>query len=143
LPLSISISDVNDIEEFAFMNDLAYKIVNKFMPGAITIVLKKKRIIPDIVAKNKIGIRIPANEIAIKIAKEVPITATSANKHGGKPPYSIDIAKNELGNGVAMYIDYGILPGKPSTVVDLSEGKIKIIREGAIGKEEIYGIWKI
>ena len=54
LPLSISISDVNDIEEFAFMNDLAYKIVNKFMPGAITIVLKKKRIIPDIVAKNKI-----------------------------------------------------------------------------------------
>lgn len=144
MPLSIAISSIDEIKEFAHMNEIAYKIAEKFMPGAITLILKKRRIVPDVLAKDKIGIRIPANEIALKIAKEIPITATSANLHGGREPYCIEIAKEELGNKVAMYIDDGVLPGRPSTIIDVSEGKIKIIREGAIKeekiKEEIYGV---
>ena len=142
LPLSIAIASVDEINEYAYMNEIAYKIAHEFLPGAITIILKKRKVIPDIIAKEKIGIRIPANEIALKIAKELPITATSANIHGKNPPKEIKEAKEQLGNKIALYIDGGKLPGKPSTIVDVSEGKIKIIREGAIRRGEIWKIMK-
>mgnify|MGYP000545347459 CR=1 FL=1 len=142
LPLSIAIASVDEINEYAYMNEIAYKIAHEFLPGAITIILKKRKVIPDIIAKEKIGIRIPANEIALKIAKELPITATSANIHGKNPPKEIKEAKGQLGNKIALYIDGGKLPGKPSTIVDVSEGKIKVIREGAIRGEEIWKIMK-
>ncbi len=142
LPLSIAIASVDEINEYAYMNEIAYKIAREFLPGAITIILKKRKVIPDIIAKEKIGIRIPANEIALKIAKELPITATSANIHGKNPPKEIKEAKEQLGNKIALYIDGGKLPGKPSTIVDVSEGKIKIIREGAIRRGEIWKIMK-
>jgi L-threonylcarbamoyladenylate synthase len=140
MPLSITISDIEEIKEYCFMNELAYKIAEKFLPGPVTLVLKKKHSLPDLLGKEKIGIRIPANEIARKIAKGLPITSTSANKHGREEPKSIDIAKKQLGSNVSLYIDAGSLPGRASTVIDVSEGRIKILREGAISKEEIYGI---
>ena len=140
LPLSIAIASVDEMNEYAYMNELAYKIAHESLPGALTIILKKRRIIPDIVAKEKIGIRVPANEIALKIAEEMPITATSANIHGKNPPKEIREAKEQLGDKVALYIDGGKLSGKPSTIIDVSEGKVKILREGAIRREEI---WKI
>ena len=142
LPLSIAIASVDEINEYAYMNEIAYKIAREFLPGAITIILKKRKVIPDIIAKEKIGIRIPANEIALKIAKELPITATSANIHGKNPPKEIKEAKEQLGDKIALYIDGGKLLGKPSTIVDVSEGKIKVIREGAIRGEEIWKIMK-
>jgi len=139
LPLPIALANVDEIGEYAFVNEIASKIAEEFMPGKITIILRKRDIIPDIISKDKIAIRVPANEIARKIAKETPITATSANIHGSKSPATLDEAKKQLGDRVAIYIDGGKLPGKPSTIVDVSEGIIKIIREGAIPKEEIYG----
>jgi L-threonylcarbamoyladenylate synthase len=139
MPLPIALASVDEIKEYAFMNDLAYKIAEEFLPGSITIILKKRRSIPDVVTKEKIAVRVPDCEIAIEIAKNVPITATSANLHRGENPFTIEIAKKQLGDNVAMYIDGGKLPGIPSTIVDVSEGKIKILREGAIKKEEIYG----
>ncbi|HDN95829.1 MAG TPA: threonylcarbamoyl-AMP synthase, partial [Thermoplasmatales archaeon] len=71
-----------------------------------------------------------------------PITATSANIHGKNPPKEIKEAKEQLGDKIALYIDGGKLLGKPSTIVDVSEGKIKIIREGAIRRGEIWKIMK-
>ena len=139
MPLPISLSSIEEIGEYAIMNELAYEIAQRFMPGAITIILKKKKCIPDIVTKEKIAIRVPASDIAREIAKKVPLTATSANLHGKEAPSTIEEAKRQLGNKVAMYIDAGKLLGKPSTIIDVSGGRIKIIREGAIPKEVIYG----
>lgn len=138
MPLSIAISDVEEIEKYAFMNKIAYKIADQFLPGALTLILKKKKRVPDVISKDKIAIRIPSNEIALKIAENIPITATSANIHGGENPWKIEIARKQLGEKVALYIDAGDLKNIPSTIVDLSEGKLKIIREGAIKREEIY-----
>jgi len=138
MPLPIVISSINKINEFAEMNEFAKKIVKKFLPGKLTVVLKKKNIIPDYISKDKVAIRIPANEIALKLAYKFPITATSANLHGGSLPVSIEIVKKQLGKKPDIYLDYGKLSGLPSTVVDVSCQKIKIIREGAIKKEELY-----
>ena len=137
MPLPICLHSVNEIKKYTYLNEVAEKIIKKFMPGKITIILNKKNSIPDYISRDKVGIRVPANDIAIKLARKFPITATSANLHGGRQPASIQIAKDELGDKVAMYIDGGKLPGIPSTILDVSEGKIKIIREGAIKKEEL------
>lgn len=137
-PLSITVSSIDEIGKFAEMNEIAYKIAKKFLPGKLTIVLKKKDIIPSYISKDKIAIRVPKNKIALKLAQKFPITATSANLHTGEEPRNIHIARKQLGKNIYMYIDAGELPGIPSTIVDLSEGKIKILREGAIKKEELY-----
>jgi len=140
MPLSIAVSEIEEMNEYGKMNEFAYKIAERFLPGPLTIIVKKRDVIPDIVAKEKVGIRIPANEIARKIARNMPITSTSANIHGGPAPVSIEIANRQLGDKISLYIDIGKLPGTPSTVIDVSEGIIKIIREGAIKESEFYGI---
>ncbi len=138
LPLPIIVSSIDDIKNVAIFNDVACKLAKKFLPGALTIILEKKDVIPSIVAGKKIAVRVPDNDIARELATK-PITATSANIHGGEEPVTIEIAKKQLGNKVDMYIDGGKLPGIPSTIVDVSEKKIKIIREGVIKKERLYG----
>ena len=138
MPLPICVAGIDEIKKYAHVNEMAEKIAKKFLPGKLTIILYKKDVIPDYITKDKIAIRVPDNEIALKLAREFPITATSANLHGKMAPNEIKIAKEQLGRNIAMYIDGGKLYGKPSTIVDLSEGKIKIIREGAIKKEELY-----
>lgn len=140
MPISIAVSEIEEMNEYGVMNALAYKIAEKFLPGALTIIVKKRDIIPDILAKEKIGIRIPASTIARKIARGMPITATSANLHGGKEPVDVEIARHQLGNAISLYIDNGRLSGVCSTIIDVSEGIIKIIREGAIKREELYGL---
>ncbi len=137
LQLPICVSSIKEIEKYAYINEIASIMARKFLPGKLTIILYKKDIIPDYISKEKIAIRVPANKIALQLSKRFPITATSANLHGMMAPSEIKIAKKQLGKNVAMYIDAGKLHGTPSTIVDLSEGKIKVIREGAIKKEEL------
>lgn len=139
LPLSIIVPSIEKIEEVAIVTELASTLAKNFLPGALTLVLKKKDIIPDIVAKEKIGVRIPDNDVARKLASIEPITATSANIHGGDEPVTIEISKKQLGNKVDMYIDGGKLPGIPSTIVDVTGEELKIIREGVIQRERLYG----
>ncbi|MEA2053835.1 MAG: L-threonylcarbamoyladenylate synthase [Candidatus Thermoplasmatota archaeon] len=137
--LPVAVSNVEGINDIAVMNSTAKKIAEKFMPGAITIVLEKKKVVNEIVAGDKIAVRIPDNPIALEITSLAgPITATSANIHNGTAPSDIGTAKKQLGDNVELYIDGGKLNGVPSTIVDVSGGDIKIIREGAIKTERFY-----
>ena len=139
IPLPIIVPSVEGIKEVAIVTDIAFTLARKFLPGALTLVLKKRDIISDTIARETIAVRVPDHDIAREIASEVPITATSANIHGGEEPVTIAIAKKQLGSNVDMYIDAGKLPGKPSTIVDVTKEKMKIIREGVIKKERLYG----
>jgi L-threonylcarbamoyladenylate synthase len=86
-----------------------------------------------------IGIRIPFQPLVVELAEEFgPITATSANLHGGENPTSVEGAMDQLGTKVDYYIDGGRTPlGVPSTIVDLSRNEIRILRVGAIPEERI------
>ena len=67
-----------------------------------------------------------------------PITVTSANIHGTKTPEFInDIRMQFSSEDIEVFLDVGRLEGQPSTIVDTSEKKLVILREGAIKKEEI------
>jgi len=137
--LPVAVGSVEQIETVAVMNDAAKKIAGKFMPGPITLILKKKKGKSDIVARDKIAVRVPADPVALNISSITgAITATSANVHGMNAPLTVEEAKKQLGDKVDMYIDGGKLKGIPSTIIDISDGKIKVIREGAIKAEEFY-----
>jgi len=138
MPLPICLHDINEIENYAYLNEVAVRAIKKFLPGKLTIVLNKKDVIPDYISRKKVAIRVPDNRIALKISRKFPVTATSANIHGGEEPYTVEIARKQLGKNVAMYIDDGKLDGIPSTIVDVSDGEIKVIREGAVKEEKLY-----
>ena len=140
-PLPIAVSDYNMIEKIAFIDENSSKIIKSFLPGKLTLILRKKDTIPNIITGNteKVAVRIPNNKIALKILEDFgPITATSANLHGLKTPAFInDIRMQFPLDDVAVYLDVGKLEGLPSTIIDASSNDVKIIREGAIKKEEI------
>ncbi len=138
LPLPIAVSGIDVMDSYAHMNESARIIAHHFLPGAVTLVLKKKPKIPDVVTREKVAIRVPDNRIALELAEDFPITATSANLHGGEGPRNIEMARRQLGDRVALYMDGGVLPGVPSTVVDVSEGGVNILRKGAVKEDDIY-----
>jgi L-threonylcarbamoyladenylate synthase len=141
MPLSIAVYDFKSLEKIAYTNHKIKNLVKFFLPGKLTLILYKKSCISDLITAglDKIAVRIPNNQIALEILSSFgPITATSANIHGQKTPIIIKDIKLQLREkNISVYIDAGKLDGKPSTIVDLTNNKIKIIREGAISKEDI------
>ena len=138
-PLPIMVSDRAMMEKIAYISPQAKRLIKKFLPGPLTIIVKKKNIVPDIIAKEKIAIRIPKNNLALNLASSCgPLTATSANIHGGDDPITIDIAKKQIKKKAYIYLDQGPLRGIPSTIVEPLNNTLKIHREGSIKKEELY-----
>jgi L-threonylcarbamoyladenylate synthase len=141
MPLSIAVADIRMIESVAVLNDSARKLITRFLPGPLTILLTKKPSVSDLLTSgdNTIGIRVPDHPFALKFIKRIgPITSTSANLHSRPDPTSIEMAKKDLGSSVDVYIDCGKTRySAPSTIVDVSEGDVEIVRAGVISKEEI------
>lgn len=142
-PISLLVSDFEMIEKVAKnISEIEYKIMKKFFPGPLTIILNKKDIVPDNVTSggSTVGIRMPDEEITRKLIEYagIPIAAPSANI-SGKPSGIVvqDIIK-EFGDKVDYYIDGGKSKlGIGSTIVKVENNNIKILREGSISKEKI------
>jgi len=127
--------------------ELARRLMNKFMPGPITIILplkSKGKSFKSLSAGTKtIGIRIPDNKIALELAKRFgkPITTTSANISGLPSTYSVTEAKKQFAKSRLkpdFYLDGGkIKKTLPSTVVLLIGKRVKILREGPISETQI------
>lgn len=145
-PTHVVVADWQMIEHIAVTNELAKDLYDKFLPGPLTIILPKKKIVPDLLTSNlpTIGIRIPNNRITSLLSEQLPFpyTTPSANKSGGKTPYSVEEVKKELDiDKVNLILDAGILPPTPpSTIVDLTGKKPVILREGPIKKEEFEAL---
>ena len=141
--INIMISDKKEIEKYAIIkNKVERKIIDKFMPGEITIILEKKNnfgktfTLPD----NTIGIRIPNSPIALAILKEIniPLIVSSANISGMESGINPEEIKKYFSKSVDAIISGGIIEkGVPSTIVKVDKGKINILREGKITKKQI------
>ena len=142
MPLSVAVSDYNELEKIAFTNDKINNIVNIFLPGKLTIILKKKDCVSDIVTAGleNVAIRIPDNDITLKLLSNFgPITATSANIHGQRRLGNIsEINMQFEDEDIAEYLDIGGLYGHPSTIIDMTGKEIKVIREGEITTKAIW-----
>ncbi len=133
-PFSYHIETQLRVEEFARAVPVAaYKLMDKFWPGPLTLVLKHKD-------KGSIGLRMPDDEIALRVIglAKVPIVCPSANISGRAAPVNFQEAIKDLDGLVDLAIDAGNTRlGLESTVVDLTAEPPKILREGAIKKEQI------
>jgi len=126
-PISVLVSDFDMLEEYAKLNEKQRKILKIKLRGPYTFILKPKKKLP--VSKRNVGFRLP-NHWCTFIAKEFgkPITTTSANIHNQPTPKDIEKIRGNFKDSVSLYIDEGILEGKPSKVIDLTQKSIKVIR---------------
>ena len=142
-PLIVHVADKKDIEQIAVIQTaVEQKLIDAFMPGPITIILKKKTIIPNIVSAglDTVGIRMPSNEIAQKIIKtsQVPIAAPSANISGRPSGTKISDIREELESRVSAIVDGGDSNiGLESTVVKVIDDVPVILRPGKVTPEQI------
>lgn len=126
---------LRDMERYCIMDEGSKRIVKKLMPGPLTIILEAK-IQGHWVVANRIGARIPNNELTREVIRAVgPITLVGANIRGFKAPTSIEESVGQFGDNVKLYVDAGNLPGIPSTIYDYLNKNI--IREGGITLKEI------
>ena len=142
MPLSIAVSDKSSLEKLALIDDRSEKLIDRFLPGPLCIILKKKELVPDIITAGlkKVAIRIPKNKTALElISRFGPITCTSANLHGKPTLNVISDIHMQFKDSISVYIDEGKLSSKPSTIVDLTSKDIKIIRKGVLTRDEILG----
>ena len=138
----IMVSDVKMLCDIAKVTDDDLKIINKFMPGPLTVVLKKKDNIEDWIndGKDTFAIRIASDETLKKIIEKLntPIFLTSANKS------DFPVCKNEeeiLSYELADLVVRGTCGyNVASTIVDLSNNEIVILRQGPISKEDILKV---
>lgn len=124
---------------------LAYRCMDEFWPGPLTIIYKKSEIIPDIITGglDTVAIRMPNHPIALELIKEsqVPIAAPSANTSGRPSPTNATHVVEDMMNKIEMIIDGGNTGvGLESTVLDLSTETPTILRPGGVTLEDLKGI---
>jgi L-threonylcarbamoyladenylate synthase len=124
------------------INEKLKKLIEIFWPGPLTIIVEKKESVPDIVSAGlkTVAIRMPANEIALKLIKisNTPIAAPSANKFSRLSPTRAEHVYSQLKNKPDLILDGGkTIYGLESTIVKFENGKFYLLRAGAISPQEI------
>ncbi|MEQ9715670.1 MAG: L-threonylcarbamoyladenylate synthase [Candidatus Asgardarchaeia archaeon] len=140
--LSNSLEILEKIVEF---NDKARTLIKNFWPGALTIVapLKDKRLRFVSGGEDKIAVRIPNDEITLKLIEAIGglIIGTSANISGKNPCIDSECVMKQIGKKVDILIDAGIHGiGKPSTVIEVEDDEIKILRTGTVDVKAIMSV---
>jgi L-threonylcarbamoyladenylate synthase len=140
--LPVLVADAIQMRQVAEMNPLAELLTRRFMPGGLTLILKKKGGVPDIVTggRNSVAVRIPGHTLILYIIKAVgtPITGTSANLSGQGSVRTAEEVRAQIGDRVDVILDGGKCPGGiESTIVDLTTPMPTILREGAIPRAEL------
>lgn len=136
-PIAVLVSEMTMLEEVVDeIPDVAAKLMQRFWPGPLTIVLRARASVSRLLTGDDdgIGVRVSSHPIAGALVRALgrPVTAPSANPAGAPPPTRLDEARAYFGDRIDYYLDGGCLPGEPaSTVVDV-RGTLRVIRDGAV-----------
>jgi len=140
LPTALFVDNREMIFEYGEENEVSRFLAEKYLPGPMTLVLKaSKNLNSPLVVEGKIGIRLSSSPVIQDLVERMPfpLTATSANLTGQPEHDTIEEIVDALGESVELYLDAGVLNNPISTVVDCSEGKPRILRDGAIAAGDI------
>ena len=147
--LLLLVSDYEEANKIAEFNTTAKKLADRYWPGQLTLILKRKEpnIIPPEVSafQNTIGLRIPENKIILSILKLLKekgyfggIIGTSANYSGESPSLSGEEVSKKILSPIDLIIDSGKSKTKlATTIIDCTYGEIRFLRIGKISDEEI------
>ena len=143
LPVPLLIAEIEDVSRWARnVPEIGWLLAGRFWPGALTIVLQRSKTVPAVVCggKETVGLRVPDHWVPRAIVRQLgaPITGTSANRSGEPGFASARAVRDEFGQEIDMVVEAVEGPrGTPSTVLDLSEGRPRILRHGAVSRREI------
>lgn len=140
-PISIAIGDAKQIERYADVCDVCRRLMDRFLPGPLTLVLPAK----DTRLRQlgtTVGIRVPSSAIALEMARAFgPLTSTSANTSGMDTPDEIGALERMFGDTVDLYIEADEPFGRTSsTVLECIGGRVRLLREGTISLKDIQGM---
>jgi len=134
----------NELEKIVEFDHKSSILAEKLWPGAITLVLKIKdeKIRNNLGLQNKIGVRVPNDKCILKILKKCKLLiGTSANISGSTPFFDPQKCFENV-SGYDVFVDGGKIPSKnESTVVEIENGELKIIREGNVTTEKIMELF--
>jgi len=144
-PIHVAVNSIEAAGKYAHLNRVAEHLAQQFLPGALTLVLPKREIIPSLLVGglDSIGIRIPNNKVILALAAmtDLPLTATSANISGQPTPYSVQEVTKQLGDAIkniALVLDQGTLPSRElSTIIDLTVEPPQLLRQGQVSWLEV------
>jgi len=145
-PLIAHISNIKMLEDLVLeVGNIERQLIENFWPGPLTIVFKKKSIVPDIITGglDTVAVRMPSNEIARKLIEysNCPIAAPSANISGKPSGTLVEDIIEELDGKVEYVIDGGKVDiGVESTVIRVVDGVVHILRPGKVTPEDIENL---
>ncbi len=137
-PINVLADSVDKIKTVAKeIHPKELELMEKYLPGDLTIILDKKEQVPDLLTANlnTVGVRIPNNDIALKIleAYPYPLATTSVNLSGESPGIEVSDFIEEFKDKVDIIVDGGKSPiGVASTIVRVEENDIKVLRQGKL-----------
>ncbi len=141
-PLPLLVADAAGASLVADVSPLGRKLMSRFWPGALTLVLRKLDDFRSVAlaGQDTVALRVPDHSLLreiISLLRE-PVIGTSANRAGARPPVTAAEAAFQLGDMVALVIDGGrCRQGRESTVLDITLSPPRILREGPVGREAI------
>ena len=138
-PLACLCANIQQIEDIAVLNDKARKLINVFLPGALTLILNAKEEVVEKIGYKTIGVRIPNSKIALNILKENgPMLTTSVNESGSVPLNEYDEIKRDYNDLVDYIYDTNTHSSNvSSTVVLINDQEFKILRLGEITQADL------
>lgn len=146
-PLIALVSDNDKVEELAHLGknkDKVEALMERFWPGALTIILEKKDVVPGRMVSEgtSVGVRMPNHPVALDIIDACGgiLPTTSANISGEKSPKNHTEVSENFRNRVEIVVEGGVCPvGIESTIIDMRD-EPKILRAGGVSKEELEGV---
>lgn len=141
-PLILHVSSPAQVEKIAYPTPLADKLMQRFWPGPLTLVMRANKIVPDVVTGGlgTVAVRMPQNAVARLLINYsgVPIAGPSANKSGRPSPTDAKAVIQDLGDVIDIVLDAGPANvGVESTVLDVTGDKACLLRPGGLSLEQI------
>ena len=138
---TLMLKDLSHVGEYAKLNNSGFRLLKKILPGAYTFILEGAKDIPNRLLngnRKTIGVRVSSNMIVKSIlgGLEDPLMSVSLIMQGYEF-YNGNDVKTVLSNSIDLIIDSGHCPPEPTSVIDISEDEILILREGAGSLESI------
>lgn len=144
-PFTLMLSDPKEIDQYAEVNDKTRKLVNEYMPGEITLLLKPKAHLPHWVTLNSkyLGVRVAGKEEVCDLIARVgePMLVTSANISGQTSNADFEGTYHVFKDKIPYIVDGETKSAIPSTIVICDED-LTLVREGTIKFEDIKKTWE-
>ncbi len=143
--LPLLLADVSDIDNVAAsVPEIARRLANHFLPGGLTLVLRKAAWISPMITAggDTVAVRVPDHPVPRSLARGlgVPIVGTSANVTGQPSPLTADQVRDQLGKEVDFIVEGECPGGVESSMVDVTHERPMLLREGAVSRQDIEAV---